>query len=95
MGVDTIELLVDSARPTNSHARSSRVLHADGRDPIVMQAIATVTGGRVGIETWTYSSKLITEAIYMEIRRLDREWVVAVASVGRKNDRLQIEVVTG
>ena len=95
MGVDTIERLADSAQPTNSHARSPRILQADSRDPIVMQAIKNVTHSQVEADWWSHRQSEITQAIYDEIRRLDRERVEAVASVGRRNDQFQIEVATG
>jgi hypothetical protein len=96
MGVDTIERLADSAQPTNSHARSPRILQADGRDPIVMQAIKNVTHSQVGADWWSHRQREITQAIYDEIRRLDRERVEAVASVGRESSQIrQMEVMTG
>lgn len=95
MGLDTIERLAESAQPTNSHARSPRILQADGRDGIVMQAIRNVTYSQVGADWWSHRQREITQAIYDEIRRLDRERVEASASMGRKNSRFPIEVVTG
>jgi len=38
-----------------------------------MQAIETVTGGRAGADWWSLGQREITQAIYDEIRRLDRE----------------------
>jgi hypothetical protein len=95
MGVDTTERAPDSTHPTNSSASRRNFWEADGRDPIVMQAIETVTDGRAGTKNWAYDSKEITQAIYDEIRRLDRERVEAVASLSRKYEQFQLEVVTG
>jgi hypothetical protein len=96
MGVDTIERLVDSAQPTNSHARLSCIQQADGRDPIVMQAIENVTYGQDEPDWWSHRKTEITQAIYDEIRRLDRERVETIALVGRESSQIrQMEVVTG
>jgi hypothetical protein len=96
MGVDTIERLADSAQPTNLHARSPHFLQADGRDPIVMQAIKNVTQRQVGADWWSHRQNEITQAIYDEIRRLDREPAETVALAGMESSQIrQMEVITG
>jgi hypothetical protein len=96
MGVDTIERLADSAQPTNSHARSPRILQADGRDPIVMQAIKNVTHSQVGADWWSHRQREITQAIYDEIRRLDRERVDTIAQGAvNYNQMSHLEAITG
>ena len=95
MGADTAERAPESTRPANSSASRHAFWGTDGRDPFVMQAIENVTCGQADADWWSHRQKEITQAIYVEIRRLDRERVEAVASVGRKNDQFQIEVVTG
>jgi hypothetical protein len=96
MGVDTIERLADSTQPTNSHARSPRILQADGRDPIVMQAIKNVTHSQVGADWWSHRQREITQAIYDEIRRLDRERVDTIAQGAvNYNQMSHLEAITG
>jgi hypothetical protein len=73
MGVDTVEKTAISTRLRHSSASWRPIWEAEDRDPVVMQAIETVTAVQGVAEVWVYSSKEITEAIYDEIRRLDRE----------------------
>jgi hypothetical protein len=96
MGLNTLEQTARSARLRNLSARLPRVQHAEGRDPIIMQAIETVTAGQSQVDFLAYGLKDIAQAIYDEIRRLDLERVEAVASIGIISKRMaQVEGVAG
>lgn len=47
-----------------------------GRDPIVLTAIRNVMGRQSSEDWWALSPRQRTEAIYVELRRLDTETLV-------------------
>jgi hypothetical protein len=73
MGLDTVEKTASSTRLRHSSASWRSISETDDRDPVVMQAIETVTGRHLADGLWSHSQQEITQAIYDEIRRLDRE----------------------
>jgi len=58
-----------------------------GRDPVVMQAITNVVGRRSSEEWWALPASQRTNAIYVEIRRLDAEAVQEQAAALKSADR--------
>ena len=61
-----------------------------------MQAITNVTSGQDEADWGSYRQKEITQAIYDEIRRLDREPAETVALAGMESSQIrQMEVITG
>jgi hypothetical protein len=67
-----------------------------GHDPIVVLAISNVTGGPPVGKWWGLSSHEQTQAIYDEIKRLDRIGVnQAVAPLKARTRKPQHGVMTG
>ena len=95
LGLDTVERTVAPTRLSHSSANWLRIQQADGRDPIVMRAVENVTAVQGVAEVWVYSSKEITEAIYDEIRRLDRERLAnRFEDLAAKTDGLRVLAVS-
>ena len=65
-------------RPALSSTHTDETMR-DGRDPVVVRAIATVAA-RTSMEGWwAMAPNVRTHAIYDEIRRLDRAWADEMA----------------
>jgi hypothetical protein len=62
MGLDTVEKTASSTRLRYSPASWRSISETDDRDPVVMQAIATVTGGWACADWWLLGQKEITQA---------------------------------